>query len=77
MGGTQVDDLLDVESQKRFTAILIFSNLASLWSGMPIWRVVIGISAQNLSILHRISIFTVGHLFGQENHDNRGPPLKW
>ena len=30
MGGTQVDDLLDVESQKRFTTISIISYLASL-----------------------------------------------
>ena len=30
MGGTQVDDLLSVESQKRFTTISIISYLASL-----------------------------------------------
>ena len=56
-GGTQVDDLLGVESQKPFTTISILSYLASLWSGMPIWQVVIEISAQNL--LHRVSILTV------------------
>ena len=56
-GGTHVDDLLDVESQKRFTAISILSHLASLWSGMSIWWGVIGISAKNL--LHRVSVLTV------------------
>ena len=30
MGGTQVDDLLDVEGQKHFTTISILSYLASL-----------------------------------------------
>ena len=30
MGGTQVDDLLDVESQKCFTAIAILAYLTSL-----------------------------------------------
>ena len=35
-GGTRVDDLLRVESQKRFTAISILFNLASLRSGMLI-----------------------------------------
>ena len=58
MGGTQVDDLLDVESQKHFTAISILSYLVSLCSGMPIWWVVIEISSQNL--LLRVSILTVG-----------------
>ncbi len=57
MGGTQEDDLLDVESKKRFTAISILSYLASLWGVMPIWWVIIEISAQNL--LHRVSILTV------------------
>ncbi len=59
-GGTQVDDFLDVESQKRFTAISIISYLASLWSCMSIWWLIIEISAQNL--LHRVSILTVGRL---------------
>ncbi len=48
MGVTPVDDLLDV--------ISMLSYLASLWSGMPIWWVVIEISAQNL--LHRLSVLT-------------------
>ncbi len=56
-GGTQVDHLLDVKSQKSFTPISISSYSASLWGGMPIWWVVIEISAQNL--LHRVSILTV------------------
>ncbi len=56
-GGTQADDLLDVESQRRFTAVSILPYLASLFSGMPIWWVVFEISAQNL--LHRVSILTV------------------
>ncbi len=57
MGVAQLDDLLNVKSLKRSTAISILSYLASLWSGMPIWWVVIEISVQNL--LHRVSILTV------------------
>ncbi len=46
-----------VESQKQFTAISMLSYFASLWSGMPIWWVIIEISVQTL--LHRVSILTV------------------